>query len=272
MMKKGKNMIQSIQDKMISVSDVTGGLFHGCKREFVHVCPKCGEKIYHTYNGKHGVEKIDFYTACDCVTDAWEQEGLEKLRNQKENIIKANKDRCGFAELDKIDAGKSFKTHTGNYEAYEKIIAYAKSFAKETQTGFYLYGKTGVGKSMLAKKAATMILNRCYSCYFSSISKLLNDIKKDLGTYSRKTFDWCLQVDLLVIDDLGTEKGNEYDIEQLFLILETRWRDMKPIIFTSNLSPLEIKTKYNDKGRIYSRIMGTCEALEIKDKDRRIEM
>lgn len=264
-------MSQSVQEKMISVSDSANGLFKECIKEFDHVCPRCGENIYHTYNNKSGVEKIDFYTACDCVTDAWEQESLEKLINQKENIIKSNKQRCGFSELDKQDAGKSFKTHKGNYDAYEKIIGYAKSFSNDTQTGFFIYGKTGVGKSMLAKKAATIVLNKAYSCYFSSISKLLNDIKKDLNTYSRETFDWCLKTDLLVIDDLGTERGNEYDIEQLFLILETRWRDMKPIIFTSNLTPIELKSKYNDKGRIYSRIMGTCEAIEVKDIDRRVE-
>lgn len=260
------------QDKMISVFDVSSGVFKGCQRVFDHICPKCGEEIYHTFNNKQGNERIDFYTACDCVTSAWEQEGLEKLRNQKENLIKSNKERCGFAILDKKDAEKSFITHKGNYDAYEKMIAYARGFTREVQTGFFIHGPTGVGKSMLAKKVAVIVLNQAYSCYFTNTTKLLNDIKKDLSSYTRKTLDWCLKVDLLIIDDLGSERATDYDIEQLFLILETRWRDMKPIIFTSNLTPLEIKQKYNDKGRIYSRIMGTCEALSVDGKDMRIQI
>lgn len=259
------------QEKMISVSDVSSGVFKGCQKVFDHVCPKCGEEIYHTFNNKQGNERIDFYTACDCVTNAWEQEGLEKLRNQKENLIKSNKERCGFAILDKKDAEKSFKTHKGNYDAYEKLLAYARAFTREVQTGFYIHGPTGVGKSMLAKKVAVIVLNQAYSCYFTNTTKLLNDIKKDLNSYTRKTLDWCLEVDLLIIDDLGSERATDYDIEQLFFILETRWRDMKPIIFTSNLTPLEIKQKYSDRGRIYSRIMGTCETLFVDGKDMRIE-
>jgi DNA replication protein len=253
---------------MISVSSVST-LFAGCQRIFDHICPVCGEEIYHTFNGLEGAERIDFYTMCECSEKKYEQEAIEKLKENKKRIIEINKSRCGFAIRDKNEAGIAFKVHGGNREAYDRLINYANNFSKETKTGFYLYGPVGVGKSLLAKKVMTIVLNRAYSAYITNVSKLMNDIKKELSTYSRETFDYCISVDLLVIDDIGVEKATEYDVEQLFLILESRWREYKPIIFTSNHNLDELTSKYKDKGRLYSRINGTCFSYFIDGPDNR---
>lgn len=269
MRKKEVNTTMSKQEKMISASDVSHTLFKNCQKVFDHICPTCGEEIYHTFNGLDGVEKIDFYTMCECTENKYEQEAINKLRDNRKKIIENNKDNCGFAIRDKKEAGIAFKVHSGNRQAYDTLIDYAHKFSNGTKTGFYLYGPVGIGKSLLAKKVMTIILNNAYSAYIANVSQLMSQIKKELSSYSRDTFTRCLDVDLLVIDDFGVENATSYDIDQLFQILENRWREYKPIIFTSNLSLGEISKKYNDRDRLYSRINGSCIVFKMDGKDMR---
>lgn len=259
--------MNTMSEKMISVSKASNSLFSDCEKVFDHICPNCGEKIYHTFNNKQGIEKIDFYTACDCVTDAWEQETLKKLYDNHAQIIRNNKQASGFSKRDAEDVSKSFKTHKGNVGAYNALIAYGDKFDNTTKTGFFLYGPVGVGKSLLAKKAMTKVLNKGYSAYITSVSKMMSDIKKDNSSFSRDTFNKVLDVDLLILDDIGVERGTEFEIEQLFQILESRWRDYKPIIFTSNLTLEELSSKYHDRDRLMSRILGTCQIIKVDGQD-----
>nr|DAE10094.1 MAG TPA: Replicative helicase [Siphoviridae sp. ctGuJ10] len=264
-------MSQLSEKKMISASDALSNVFSDCVREFDHICPKCGEKIYHTFNNKSGVDKIDFYTMCLCQERSYELEAIQKLKNNKAEIIKNNKSRCGFVQRDLDELNMKTITHKGNIEAYDAIIEYADNFSKNVTMGFYIYGETGVGKSLLAKKCMAKILNKGFSAYITSVSKLMNDIKKEYNNSTRITFDWCIDVDLLVLDDFGAERCTDHDLDQLFLLLETRWRECKPIIITSNLNLQELSTRYDKYGRIYSRVIGTCRPILVKDKDRRIE-
>ena len=268
-------MEKSTLDTMTSVSSVTQSIFGNCERVLDHVCETCGEKIFHVFNNKEGVEKIDFYTACDCVSKEWEKEGTERFyagfKKNKSEIIKQNKAECGFGERDKDEASKSIVTHRGNINVYNRIIDYSNKFSDETEMGLYIFGQPGVGKSLFAKKSATIVLNKGYSVYFTNVAKLMAQIKKELGEYKRDRYDRCCSVDLLIIDDLGAEIKREYDVEQLFFIIEERINNKKPIIFTSNLSPDKLRTHYDEYGRIYSRIFGMCQLLEIKDNDNRIK-
>lgn len=264
-------MNKSEQDKMISASSVIGGLFKNCKREFVRVCPKCGEEIYHTYNNLEGVEKIDFYTQCSCKDAEYEQIAINAVKNNFEQLVKLNKQECGFNKRDIEEVKTVFKTHKGNIDAYNMLIEYGNKFDRNVSIGFYIHGPTGVGKSLMAKKVMTNVLNKGMSAYITNPPKLINDIRKETKDFKNDTIQKCVDVDLLVIDDFGTENGTGFQLEQLFLILESRWKSCKPIIFTSNLTLDEISSKYNDKGRIYSRICGTCNIVKMDGKDMRIE-
>ena len=52
--------------------------------------------------------------------------------------------------------------------------------------------------------------------------------------------------DLLIIDDLGVERSTEYAMEQMFYVIDSRYRSRKPMIITTNpvsythLSPFNI--------------------------------
>ena len=64
---------------------------------------------------------------------------------------------------------------------------------------------------------------------------------------------------LLILDDLGVERNTEYALEQIFLVIDSRYRSRKPLIVTTNLKLEEIKKPPGlAHARIYDRIMERC--------------
>lgn len=66
---------------------------------------------------------------------------------------------------------------------------------------------------------------------------------------------------VLVLDDLGTEKLSDWVAEQLYLVASYRAARQLPIIVTSNLTPDEIKARYD--ARLVQRLFGGSMLLVI---------
>ena len=64
---------------------------------------------------------------------------------------------------------------------------------------------------------------------------------------------------LLVIDDFGMERGTEYALEQIYNIVDSRYRSRKPLIVTTNLTLNEIQHPQDTAhARIYDRLLEMC--------------
>ena len=72
---------------------------------------------------------------------------------------------------------------------------------------------------------------------------------------------------LLIIDDIGAERVTEWVRERLVSIINTRVGAGLSTIYTSNLSPEELKEGLGD--RISSRVLGSSGVVEITGADRR---
>ena len=70
-----------------------------------------------------------------------------------------------------------------------------------------------------------------------------------------------------IIDDIGTGKPTETAIEALYLIVNARYEQMLPTIYTTNLSMAEMCSVYGD--RIASRL-SACREIELIGRDRRV--
>ena len=66
------------------------------------------------------------------------------------------------------------------------------------------------------------------------------------------------EYDLLIIDDLGVERSTEYAMEQMFFVIDSRYRSRRPMIITTNLKLSELKNPPDlAHARIYDRYPGT---------------
>lgn len=243
------------------------------KKISLGVCTKCNTEKFHCINDDGS---IDFITLCECEIAKENKERSKKLTNSiyGRSKIEQNKALYGLRKRD-IEEINTIKyiTNKDNIEAYNELIKYGNDFSDKTSMGYYICGTTGTGKSLLVKRLVTMILNKGYSVLFITSADLIANIKKRMSEPEiRDLKRYAEYVDLLVVDDLGVERGTEWEIGELFEIFNHRWTMSKPIIFTSNLSLNEIKKKYDSYGRIYSRILGsTNKVFVINGIDNRIE-
>ncbi len=64
---------------------------------------------------------------------------------------------------------------------------------------------------------------------------------------------------LLILDDFGMERGTEYGLEQVFNVIDSRYRSRKPLIVTTNLTLSELQhPKDTAHSRIHDRVLEMC--------------
>ena len=82
-------------------------------------------------------------------------------------------------------------------------------------------------------------------------------------------YEQLFSVDLLIIDDLGTETPNSFTIGEFYNIINARILSEKSTILSTNIKLSEIRTLYND--RIDSRIKGHYQLMKFFGPDIRWE-
>ena len=70
------------------------------------------------------------------------------------------------------------------------------------------------------------------------------------------------------IDDLGIERSSEFALEQVFNVIDSRYRSKKPLIVTTNLTLDELKhPKDLARAIIYDRVLERCVPLNINNQN-----
>lgn len=64
---------------------------------------------------------------------------------------------------------------------------------------------------------------------------------------------------LLILDDFGMERGTEYGLEQIYSVIDSRYRSHRPLIVTTNLTLQQIQNPPDTAhARIYDRLLEMC--------------
>ena len=123
--------------------------------------------------------------------------------------------------------------------------------------GLVLWGDVGTGKTFFAACIANALVEQNVSVKMTNFSTILNDLfaESDKNKYLDRLSDHSL----LIIDDLGIERGTEYALEQVYNVIDTRYKSGKPLIITTNLTLDELKAPTDiPHKRIYDRVLGMC--------------
>jgi DNA replication protein DnaC len=142
----------------------------------------------------------------------------------------------------------------------------------------YLYGKAGTGKTIHA--AQIMLTYQRYNfavmgnrkqSLFIEVPELLLQLRNTYNGGNQtdvQILEQYSQVGLLVLDDLGSEKSTDYAYQMLYLIINRRYNNLLPTIFTSNFSLKELGAHLQEE-RIMSRISEMCDDVFEKIKEYR---
>ena len=161
----------------------------------------------------------------------------------------------------------------------QKIVASCKSFIRhfdKKRENLLLLGNTGVGKTFLANCIAKELLDRGYTVIYLTAFRLFDILEKyKFGKEAENTlaaanqFEYILDCDMLIIDDLGTELSNSFTTSQLYLIINERLLRQKSTLISTNLSLDNLNNNYSE--RIYSRIISNYCIRRIVGEDIRLQ-
>ena len=113
----------------------------------------------------------------------------------------------------------------------------ARNYAADPDGWLTLYGDTGVGKTHLAVAVASEYMARGQAVFFAFVPELLDYLRYTFSPESSVTYDRLFEQvktsALLVLDDLGKERGSEWAVEKLYQIVVHRHNARLPTIITT---------------------------------------
>ena len=149
-----------------------------------------------------------------------------------------------------------------NIENIKKIAEqFINNFDNPEEKNLLFIGNTGLGKTFLSNCIAAELLKKEKTVLYQSASSMLDsilDYKFSKEDSADNIYNNILNVDLLIIDDLGTENINALKFAELFNIVNSRLLNQNhkitKTIISTNLSIDNLFKNYDE--RIVSRLVG----------------
>lgn len=153
----------------------------------------------------------------------------------------------------------------------DKAASFADSFDK-THENFLILGNAGTGKTFISSCIANRALERGKTVYYQTAFKLFDFFERARFSKSdaedaEEIVKYVYDVDLLIIDDLGTEFVTQFTSAAFFDIINSRITLGKSTIISSNLSFEGLAEIYSQ--RITSRFMGDYTIVQTAGNDLR---
>lgn len=235
-------------------------------------CPKCGEQML-SWKEKPG----DPPRAAPCCIACGHRENFSPKSNEILDMETESRRSIalGYLKKNSIIRDKSlFRCTFDTFDAKELEQATALDICKRTADNIAsgknmvlaLAGNVGTGKSHLSMAVLYEVIKKTKyksKCLFVDYAAFLNEMKFAMDDRdARKSIEGFLKkeiekADVVVIDDIGAEIGDgrdratPYNVEQLTDILNSR--KGKSLVFTTNLSDLDIQKFYGE--RVSSRLL-----------------
>lgn len=222
--------------------------------DFELICRICGGKRY------FGNKQFVVPTLCECQSKILndklklkkERERIEEFKRlQDVSLIGTRYLNVSFNSLD-YDRPLDF------LNAVQRCKKYCKNWLTISQQGLgiYIYGDTGVGKTVLTACIRNYLIEKFVPVLFTSFIKISEKLRQIYasGGNEEAFITQLSKIDLLIIDDVGTElvsKNGEssWMQEKIYDIINGRYINRKSTIFSSNSSLVDLVNEcgYNKK-------------------------
>jgi DNA replication protein DnaC len=233
-MKNGiEAMITDITATTAEAEDYTGedGLLY---------CGKCHTpKEAYFAEGKTCFGRDRHPAECDCQRAAREKQQAAESRQKHLEKVEDLK-RRGFTDpamrnwTFEHDNGRNPQTETARFyvESWETMQA--------ENIGYLFWGGVGTGKSYLAACIANALMEKEVAVCMTNFATILGDLAASFEGRNEYISRLC-SYPLLILDDFGMERGTEYGLEQVYSVIDSRYRSGKPLIATTNLTLEELQ-------------------------------
>lgn len=209
---------------------------------------------------------------CNCL-----KQELLNIAYNKSNLNRLNKENFTTFNFnkysDEIDINK-YNLNISPRDNMRNILKIVKNFIynfdNPDEKNLLFTGNTGLGKTFLSNCIANEILNINKTVLYQTAPVMLDTIldyrfNKNDGLIYKE----ILNVDLLIIDDLGTENAHSMKFTELFNIINSRIISNKKTLISTNLDVNELLKTYDE--RIFSRLAGNYNICRFFGEDIRLK-
>lgn len=194
---------------------------------------------------------------CECRRKEREKrESEEKLREHLATVDRLKE--IGFT--DKSMKKWTFGKDNGGNPQMRFAHIYVEHWEemRAESRGYLLWGNVGTGKTYLAGCIANALMEQEVPVRMTNFAAILNDLTGTLNGRNAYIERLC-SFPLLVLDDFGMERGTEYGLEQVYNVIDSRYRSRRPLIVTTNLTLSELQNPIDRAHqRIYDRVLAMC--------------
>ncbi len=163
---------------------------------------------------------------CDCQRTAREErEAAEKRRRHLDTVEELK--RRGFTDPTMRDW--TFENDNGRNPQTGLARRYVEHWEdmRTDNIGCLFWGGVGTGKSYLAGCIANALMEKEIPVRMTNFALILNDLAASFEGRNEYISRLC-RYPLLILDDFGMERGTEYGLEQVFNVIDSRYRSGKP--------------------------------------------
>ncbi len=267
-----KKEIEELQSKIISLKNVKEDILKELNITLVpkYSCHKCNDTGYIINDGLSEM--------CSCMrqellNEAYNKSNMHSLKTE----TFANLDLNLFSD---VPNPQKYKSDISPRENVKKILniseEFIKNFDNPNQKNLLFTGSTGIGKTYISSCIANEVIKDGYNVLYQTSPLLLDNIfnykynNKYSNSSSNDLYNSLFNVNLLIIDDLGTENLTAAKFSEIFTILNARLitPNTKTIIST-NFSLEELSKMYDS--RILSRLIGHFNICRFFGEDIRMK-
>jgi DNA replication protein DnaC len=218
-------------------------------------CKKCEDTGY--------VVSDNHYELCNCI-----KQKLFDIEYNQSNISDLETHNFDHFNFDLYSDEVNEDLYRSNISPRDNIknikdiaMSFIENFDDSQEKNLLFTGNTGLGKSFLSDCISCELLKRGKTVLYQTAPVMLDTIidyrfNKD---NSESIYNNILNVDLLVIDDLGTETLNKMKFTELFNVINTRLLNQNnhitKTIISTNLNLNDLRSNYDE--RIFSRFVGS---------------
>ena len=214
------------------------------------ICEKHGEYTFGYCEIMEG--KVWVHDNCGkCAEEAEEKRLIEEAEQEAIKTAKASEARRIDAGISKRNLHKTFDDYICTNEGQAKAKAdCTRYFGNLSDRSMLMVGGVGTGKTLLASAGIDSIIDK-KRCEIIKVIDVIRELKatwgRDSDTTEEKLIKYYSGLDLLVLDEVGSQFGS--DTEKLFIfdIIDGRYQNMKPTVLISNLDINGIKDAIGER-------------------------
>lgn len=200
----------------------------------------------------------EYWTGCpQCAQIKRERQAEERRASDERERQARIEDRMRRAGIP-----KRFRTRTlDNFEAttpkQQRALRVAREFvadfARHHDEGSTLVfaGNVGTGKGHLALGIAQALIAAGHTAFYATAREIIMRMRASWSDKSApseaEVLDMLTSVSLLIVDEVGVTFGSDAERDQLFAVIDGRYRECLPTIYTTNLERDELPVALGER-------------------------